>query len=552
LDNSITHYLSPVRLVLHSGEALQPFSPQTLARARKKLLAELALSQEELTIDGRTYTRNDVNRLLQDLSETDWSYHCLVYTLDGLLLFLEQYTFSEEGIKPARTYLYKPGFTEFISPYFAWSFLEMSGRFLRQKEYGKAASLLAQHDFIAPVHQEAAEEKLRVFLDEQLYHLRNLSWEKYKEQGPSLNYIREPDWRALHNALPASLSERQDGTVEGLLGVVFRFQHKASWSALARMCDYILLLKCNPELHAQAEEYSAIMTRNAAAGRGEQKSGSNWFSGRGWFAVLWVVIMVARGFSRGCSSDHDYKYGTVPYTISESSPAAPVTSNADDQYTSIDNEQRIKAALTDLGKIPHKGKPITTRTGQAPFPGIGIVPRTESADSLQCVNNTGQDMLLLHFGPQHPILDSSTRMYAAFIRAGDSLTLPFQPNQGYYCAAFGKGWVQLADPKVIDLKRKRSGIFSRKEITADVIQPSGSWALRHYFSSPHRERFLQREIMLKDHREYEQSVIASAVYEPEPDGPAGSKGILRFTKGDGRIDIEGSGRYYIYLTADRP
>ncbi|HEX2608947.1 MAG TPA: hypothetical protein VHK91_16305, partial [Flavisolibacter sp.] len=66
---TISAYKSPVRLVRHAGEPVSPFSPATLNRARKKILAEIALAGNEMELEGILYTRNEAGALLDGQTE---------------------------------------------------------------------------------------------------------------------------------------------------------------------------------------------------------------------------------------------------------------------------------------------------------------------------------------------------------------------------------------------------------------------------------------------------------------------------------------------------
>ena len=45
-------YRSPVRLVSYANEAISPYTPQAINRTKKKLLAELALGNEDMEMNG--------------------------------------------------------------------------------------------------------------------------------------------------------------------------------------------------------------------------------------------------------------------------------------------------------------------------------------------------------------------------------------------------------------------------------------------------------------------------------------------------------------------
>ncbi|HVF80989.1 MAG TPA: hypothetical protein VM884_03610, partial [Flavisolibacter sp.] len=129
--NTVTLYRSPVRLVLHAAEAAEPYSLQAISRARKRLMAEIALSGDEVIIDDISYSRNDAATLLDVVSEESWKTHSIIYQHKGLLDFLEKSDFNSDNLKKADAYLYSEGFVQAVSPYFAHSFNVVSGKLLR-------------------------------------------------------------------------------------------------------------------------------------------------------------------------------------------------------------------------------------------------------------------------------------------------------------------------------------------------------------------------------------------------------------------------------------
>src|SRR5439155_2710516 len=120
-------YRSPVRLVAHADEPIDGFSLQTLSRARKKLLAEMALNDDHLLLENIHYAKNDVISLLNGITSKElWSFHCTIYTYPALLVFLEEGIYDADEFGEVHVLLL-PGhenFRAFVSPYFAFAFNE--------------------------------------------------------------------------------------------------------------------------------------------------------------------------------------------------------------------------------------------------------------------------------------------------------------------------------------------------------------------------------------------------------------------------------------------
>ncbi|RYY97630.1 MAG: hypothetical protein EOO11_10365 [Chitinophagaceae bacterium] len=547
-------YRSPVRPVLHAGEPLQPFAATTLQRARKKLLAELALSNDELELDGLTYTRNDLAVLFQDLTESEWSGHCLIYSIPGFLQFLEQSRFDAGAMAPARQYHYKPGFTAFVSPWFAPAFRDASGRFLRDSEPLQLTELFRYADFIAPEDGPEAYERLRIYFDEFGFLLRNWTWEKMQEDSSRIACLFDPDWIAFLNALPDPLAPARDSVVEQFLGIVYRFQHKASWKLLQRMCAQLQAVRCNPELQAQVNEYEEIMRRNSSSIVSRRKSsdgsGGGFSFGRGAWAIVWIALMIIRAASSD-SCNRPSSLGRLEYTPTYSSPESPVYTPEADQAASISNESHLRHTFLDLSANAHKGTPLEPKTGSAPFSGMSQEPQGFGPRFLTVRNNSSQDMVLFSYNRADPILDSETPVQAVFIGRGQEYELPIRPNQGYLNAVFGTGWVKLANPREVQLHRnvtstESSGSSYGRDVTSTMT-------ISEYFRTPSKQlQFLKRDLMVKDHPEYRgPDAQAKPVFEPE-DRNLSVRGTLTFSEKGGKMAVKGSGGLYIYLSVERP
>jgi hypothetical protein len=129
--------------------------------------------------------------------------HCIIYTFPGILQFLEKQVFDHEELKNADAYRYDQRFVKVVSPFFAYSFNAVSGAFIREEKFEELQLLLNYQSYILPDHQHEAFQKIRGYLDELSYTLRNLSWEKFIEDESILHFVFEESWQKGMNALPS-------------------------------------------------------------------------------------------------------------------------------------------------------------------------------------------------------------------------------------------------------------------------------------------------------------------------------------------------------------
>ena len=204
--NTVTLYRSPLRLISHASEETTAYSSQAISRARKKMMAEIALAGDEIVIDDVAYSRNDASALLDVITEDAWKTHRIIYSHEGLLAFLEKEEFNNEELKKADAYLYNSKFAEAVSPYFAHSFNAVSGKLLKQNDFAGLMQLLNYQGYILPEHSHDGYQKIRTYLDELNYTLRNLSWEKFSSDESVLYFIFSDEWKRSINKLPSSFT----------------------------------------------------------------------------------------------------------------------------------------------------------------------------------------------------------------------------------------------------------------------------------------------------------------------------------------------------------
>lgn len=436
-------YRSPVRLVLHAAEPIQPFQSQAIHRARKKLLAEMALQDQQLEIDGVLYTRNDVLSLLENMEAEEWKAHCTIYAHEALLRFVEKGEFDADNFGETRNLLYNGPFIRFLSPGFAASFDTVSGGLLRQNDWTSLNELLAYRSFILPEHEHEGYRRIRLHLDELQHTLKNLSWEKFSADESILYFVFDDEWIRFINHLPDSFALTRDELVRLLLQVVYRFQEKASWHYLHRCCLQLEKIECSPVYREQIAEYEKTIGANAR-GQGNREKRDNSLVGRGIFFSIWIVLMIFRACN-GCGrSEPNYEISEL-LRRQEAQRAAGVP-DFYQELNSSGNEKNFKSFFYGLSLGEHSGEPVEMKNGEAPFSGISRLPEDGNEATVTIRNRTELDAILFYFVNSNLLLNDTSQVYAVYIKRGSSYTLGFRPNFGRFNFAFGKQWLHLDPP----------------------------------------------------------------------------------------------------------
>ena len=489
--NTITLYRSPVRLVLHTSETADPYSSAAISRARKKMMAEIALAGDEILIDDISYSRNDAATLLDVVSEESWKAHNIIYKHTGLLNFLEKGEFNSEELRKADAYLYNEKFVQAVSPYFAHSFNTVAGKLLRRNDFEELLKLLDYGGYILPEHSHEAYQKLRGYLEEITYTLRNLSWEKFVSDESILHFIFSANWLKVINKLPSSFTSVRDELVEHFISLVLRFQHKATWYYLHKVLVQLKAIETNDFNRSEVVRIDEIIYKNSKieGGKGTVRSkGSDGYNWRGAWWIIWIVLMIVRAATCNdkSSSNSSYRLLDNPY----SSPDISTPGNSAEKK----NETYLLSQLESLGsKKNNTVAPQKLSTGSQPFEAFGDDPGAAVNDSFTVANNTGYDAVFLYFKdiPGHSMSGLLPKLYSTYIKAGEAEKVYVLPGNGRIYFALSEGWGKLKKPMNIDLKNA-SGSSNNSDLSSNLL-------LTHFFSNrkPLTQSLLQTPIYIE-------------------------------------------------------
>lgn len=556
-------YRSPVRLVAHAEEPLHPYAPQTISRARKKLLAELALQDNEMMLENVTYTRNDVITLLDGItSEEVWKHHCTVYTHQPLLDFVEGGLLDIEGFRKLEELAYNTPFRDFLAPYFATSFNAISSALIRQKNYDALASLMNTQGFITPEHSHEAYQRIRIYLDEIIHLLKNLSPEKYISDGKVLHFINDGCWISFLNKLPSSFASVRDAFVAQMLGLIYRFQRKASWYALHQCCLRLQDVECSEERKEQVNHYEEVMRKNVLAENGTPDTGSGKSGGsslRMIFGVIWIIFILFRiGSSGGCNSSSS---STPTYVMSDEQQR--FTRELLEKVQENEAKRNFRKFLSTLyaaNTTATQSAPI--KTGQPPFPSFSMLPPDEGNATITIRNSTAYDAVLLYFTDESFQLNStdpvSKMLYSVYIKSGEHYTFRPAAGKGRYNFAFGRKWVKLGSGVPFWPERKSADLndTAQAQVAAAALaaQSTNTVSIPAFFQNePGLDQYyLTHDLVLSDYEPAKESTRRPLYAPPYSASDLSGKyqATLTLTSHLGTIGMEFEGNLYASLEGE--
>ncbi|HYO22395.1 MAG TPA: hypothetical protein VER36_08300 [Flavisolibacter sp.] len=515
--STVTNYRSPIRLVKHASEETEVHSSQAISRARKRLMAEIMLIGDEIVIDDVSYSRNDASSLLDNITEQSWKAHCTIYAHKGLLDFLEKEEFNNEELKKADAYLYNSTFVQAVSPYFAHSFNAVSGRLIRQESFEELLQLLNYQGYILPEHSDEAYQKVRGYLDELHYTLRNLSWEKFIADESILHFIFSDEWKRFLNKLPSSFTGLRDELVEQMTGVVLRFQHKATWHYLHQVLVQLKAIETNDYNRSEVVRIDEIIYENSRieGGKKRRTNDSEVSTGRVVWWAIWIILLIVRvSTCNNKSGSNSYRFDSDDFNkIVET-----VKTNKADEWR---NEPVL---LNFLDSLSHKrslslvSSQTEMRTGAQPFSSFANDFPKSGSDTVHITNNTGHNCVaLLVNGPS---LSGSVyegalpNIAAVYIRQGGTYTFHTTPGTGKLYFIFGERWGQLK-------KQAELTVFSERGLS-DGEGRKHLLFVYEFFSNKKSvaQTYLQKAVYLEDasaNRNDSQFSYLNNPYDARPD-----------------------------------
>lgn len=260
-------------------------------RIKKQLVAEFDFSPTGIiTVKEHDYTKNDV---LEEVSRPDFEkrieYQKIIRSKHFITVFLEEGLVNiSELITELNQLPNDEAFEEFFSPYFAHSFNNASRLYLQAMEMTRMADLLRFEDFIKPADREEGFRSIRIFLEDNIRALKNVSTETFPSKREQLKLWLTTYWSRFVNQLPDDFYDTKNDLVLHLINFSVRIQK------FKRENNFVSNeLTCITKINSELETLIAS-NHQAFTGSGSSSSGN----GNYWW-IVWVVLLLAR-FAAHC------------------------------------------------------------------------------------------------------------------------------------------------------------------------------------------------------------------------------------------------------------
>jgi hypothetical protein len=323
------------------------------------------------------------------LDRTDFfkrlEYHQKIWNAPHLLELLEKHSTSPFKLRPDFALLWNDSdFDEFLSPYLAAPFGNLSRNLLAEKSFGEMAELLCFEGFLLTTERDEAFKPLRLFLEEEARLLRNVHRENYGMLRDKIIHWIEGYWREFFNTLPREFYEIKIQIVTCLVNIGVEIQKerrkdcRSTSKQLAGLTDM-------PESLRQT-----ILSNHAAYNSSRFQTRNRW-----WLA--WIIFIFIRVVANnGCDSNSNSQFTDYTKYI--------------DQFT-IDSVIKLKPNLDSfrlldtLAPLSESFKTILDRYERLKSDTMLIVPDTSSIEEF--IEKSGIKTVLLH---QKDTANKSTRV----------------------------------------------------------------------------------------------------------------------------------------------
>lgn len=286
-------YISIIRLFEHTG--IDYDGEINIARIKKQLNAEFGFAETGfIEVDGYTYNKADV---LEELDNPDFlirlPYHIKIWNNKYFLSILEDNAVNLPELNTAiEEFESDEIFDHQFCRYLAAPFNHISRNFISNNQLTDLGEWLRYETFILPEDREEAFRSVRVFLEDTLRTLKNISTENFDVFLPKIKGWLEPGWYKMMNNLPDEFYEQKNDIVFNLINLTVKIQ-KTNKKDCRKISSELINLK---DLRGNLME---TINKNDCVYNGTFTSSS----GTSYRWLIWVLIALARilASSHGCN-----------------------------------------------------------------------------------------------------------------------------------------------------------------------------------------------------------------------------------------------------------
>ena len=175
-------------------------------------------------------------------------------------------------------------FDEFFSPFFSIPYNTISRILLNESNFVDLGELLLYEDFLQPAERELGFKSIRLFLDENIYLLKNVTLTK-------LSAWTNGGWHEFINYLPYEFDSTKNDLVVYLVSFTVKIQHSHKKICRIISNELVQLTDLSPDLLDTIENNDRVYKGTKL----KQKTGS---SPANYWWVIWVVLLLLRGLAK--------------------------------------------------------------------------------------------------------------------------------------------------------------------------------------------------------------------------------------------------------------
>lgn len=411
-------YISPIRFFEQLNISTEDLSD---VKNLKKIVNLEFLSSETgiIPIDGFDYNKQDLLQLLSDEHfERHWDFHRKIWDNKFLLDVLEREAVDMKQLREVLAFKNDAAFCQFISPYFATPFNNIT-KVLLNNQFARDLYLWLQTKvYLGQDDEEVAYASLRIYLDEALYLFRNINSTNYEDKLAEIGRWETPEWANVLNSLPDYLFHYRDAVAEGLTHVLVVMQRNQR-----RMCYEISswLVKLNissPHLVETIKKNHYIFKNNKGTSSSFKFSQNRWI----YFVIIVIVrVCISAGSCNHSSTTNSYQDMMDATTPIKQPLVNTISDNTENKKT---DKEKVYANLNyqEIAQLFYNtyiGDPIESsgglnqkQYGKLPIYISFFESEQQFLQPFRIQNNTGADLVLVYFqGSTTQAIDFPNKTY---------------------------------------------------------------------------------------------------------------------------------------------
>ena len=294
-------YINPVKfLTAIAGQPVSIEDPQNLSIARKRIMAEIELSDNQtVEYEGTLYSKNDILVFFDSLgSPEEMRFHSLINGDGELLYFLETGTlkFSRNNRFKKNEHYQAPAFLAFVSPYYESVFTPLVLQCFKARDTRTFVDLMTNPILLTGEYKEKSYARIFRMLGDKMSTLEkiNADLESYKDVYTEDVYeAANADITCLLNHLPDEFQEFRVKYGRLLLQMAVGIRKKDNVPMAIEIVQITQQLNAGSDIKQHCENmlkaYHAMETETA-----KSSSSSGGGSGISFKGIIVIIIVILK------------------------------------------------------------------------------------------------------------------------------------------------------------------------------------------------------------------------------------------------------------------